>query len=75
MAAAAGVFPQRDVMAYNRLTLSPLKPSFSGGTTDYFQKIVVHTVLELCTRCRYQHMLLFHVVYLISCLEVNLASR
>ena len=44
MAAAAGVFPQRDVMAYNRLTLSPLKPSFSGGTTDYFQKIVVHTV-------------------------------
>ncbi len=56
------------------LTLSPLKPFFSGRTTDYFQKIAVHAVLELCIRCRYQHMrieLLFYVVCLISCLEVR----
>ncbi len=44
--------------------------------SDKLQKIALHVVLELCTRCRYQHMrivieLLFHVVCLIFCLEVQ----
>ncbi len=57
------------------LTLSPLKPSFSGRTTV---KIVVHTVLECWS---YAHAvgtsieLLFHVVYLISCLKVRFAQQ
>ncbi len=49
------------------LTLSPLKPSFSGRASDNYQKIAAHAVLELCPRCKYLHMriaLLFRVVYL-----------
>ncbi len=36
--------------------------------SDKLQKIALHAVLELCTRCKYLHMrieLLFHVVILI----------
>ena len=60
--------------AQGSLTLSPLKPSYDGHSSGHFQKFVVPAVLELCTRCRYQHMrieLLFHVVSLICCLEVR----
>ena len=46
-------------------------------TSDDFQKFAVYAVLELCARCRYQHMrieLLFHMVSLICCLEVRLVQ-
>ncbi len=58
------------------LTLSRLWTTYVVQLTDIFQKFTVLAVLELCARCRYQHMhmrieLLFHVVFSTSCFEVH----
>ncbi len=45
--------PIKDASTDVHLALSPLKSSYDGFATDFFQKIAVHAVLELCTRCRY----------------------
>ncbi len=51
---------------YKEVTLSRLWTTYVVQQTEIFHKFAVHTVLELCARCRYQHMrieLLFHVVF------------
>ena len=59
------------------LTLSRLWTTYVVQRTEIFQKFAVHTVLELCTHCRYQHMrieLLFHMVFSTSCFEVRFCA-
>ncbi len=74
--------PLRHIQSYDDLTFSAsidtsvltLSPTIVGMASDKLQKIALHVVLELCTRCRYQHMrieLLVHVVCLIFCLDVQ----